>query len=177
MTLIEIMIALAVFGMTIGGLVSSMTLMHKSSISNVTDSVALHAAEGIMEQIRVMPYESRLLVAAQATPGTITLPLNRYVPAQTDGTPAQINPQDIPVNTTTGVDLENVNQATTVNAKYVVTGNVHLPINVRILLRPVNDVNFARGLTVELIYTYRYRSSDTTPVSHTLRTFIPKSVS
>lgn len=176
MTLVEIMIALTLFGISAGGLVSMATMMHKTAISNVADSVALHAAEGIMEQIRIMPYEEVLLKAATAPAGTTELALNRYVPAQANGTPAQIVPQEITVNGAAPVELLNVDLATTVNANYVITSSVRLPVGVRVLLREVKDANFAQGITVELIYSYRYRASDAQPSQHTLRTFIAKSV-
>lgn len=175
MTLVEIMIALLLFGMSVGGLFSMTTMMHRTSVSNVADSVALQAAEGIMEQVRIMPY-ANLQAAAAAAPGTSTLTFNRYVPAQSDGTAARIDPQEIRVNSAAPVLLDNVDLSTAVNANYVITSHVRLPLGVRLLIREIEHGNFARGVAVELVYTYRYRTTDAQESTHTLRTFIARSV-
>lgn len=182
MTLIEVMIALAIFGITAGGIVSASGLAHRTSVENVADSVALHTAESIMEQLRIMPYENTLLPACAST-GALTLPIDRYVPANTLSA-AKIETQNIAVNTTDPVYVEHVTLSATLNANTVQVSTANLPLGVRVLLKEKTE-NGAPGITVELIY-YRYRAlpantsaamKTATPASvHTLRTFIPKSL-
>lgn len=180
MTLMEVMIALAIFGITAGGIVCASGLAHRTSVENIADSVALHTAESIMEQIRIMPYEATLLKSCvNATP----LPIDRYVPANTGGA-AKISTQIIPVNTDDPIYVEHVTLGAALNDKTVQVATANLPMGVRILLRNATN-NGAPGITVELIY-YRYRTLSAktsaalkaaTPVAvRTLRTFIPKSL-
>ena len=58
MTLIEVLVALAMFSIVFGGIFGMARLMYKTSMSNVAEGVALHAAEGILEQMRAMTYDN-----------------------------------------------------------------------------------------------------------------------
>lgn len=180
MTLIEVMIALAIFGIAAGGIVSTSSLAHRTAIENIADSIALHTAESIMEQIRIMPYESTLLPLCGTTG---TLEIDRYVPANI-GSPAKIETQSIQVNRPYPVYLKNVTLSSSINANSVQISSANLPMAVRIIINEATTTN-APGITVELIY-YRYRTisstspmalNATTPIAiHALRTFIPKSL-
>lgn len=190
MTLIEVMIALAIFALAAGGIISASSMAHRTSVDNVANSVALHTAESIMEQIRIMPYEATLLPAFKPPAGVATspLPIDRYLPETAAGTPAELARQPIPVNTATPVCVEHVTLSTTLNHTGVQVAAADLPLGVRILMDETTT-NGATGITVELIYS-RYRAitgattaertaamQTATPVSvHTLRTFIPRAL-
>ncbi len=177
MTLIEVMIALAIFAIAAGGIISASGMAHRTSVSNVADDIALHAAEGIMEQIRIMPCDPTLYALADAVSGSKAseIAIIRYVPAMS-GLGAQAASQSIPANTAGPVPLNNVTLNATLDSKSVQTAAATLPMSVRILIKRATGVT--AGVTVELIY-FRYRSSAdrdnaAEPASvHTLRTFIP----
>ena len=176
MTLVEVMIATAIFGISLASVFGLIRFMYRTAIDNVAEGVALHAAEGIMDQIRVMPYETFLLNAARAQPGTSAVPLLRYRPATASGTIAQLVTQNLSVNGTVFAPLPNVDLSVTLSTSFALTSEVPLDISTRLLIHEYAGADFSHGVTVELIYRYR-SAPDRNYHTRTLRTFIAQSVS
>lgn len=210
-TLVEVMVAAAIFAVGLLGLFGIGRMMHRTSLTSVADGIALHAVEGLMEQLRVQPYEDVLINAARATPGSVSIPVRRYQGANARlGTAGQMVEQLIMVNppasnairTSTYTDgsgkqisytsftkdgfttLEGVNLSTTLNSKFAVVEEQPMKLRVKILMSEVRDVNFATGVTIEVIYEYhgsRPDQPDSTSMlsgmqRRAIRTFIPAKI-
>lgn len=195
-TLAEVMVAVAIFGFALLGVFSIGRLMHRSAMSNVADGIALHAVEGMMEQIRSMPYDAMLSPAAQDGTGTRSVDFIRYQSATTAGVVAGPVNQKIYINTTGSnagayeyTDVNGVKRVTTVNkdgymavdginlstqltSTFVVQNQSPMVFEVRVVMTP-KDANFASGIAVELFYRYKTNPSDDYK-NHVMRTFIPR---
>lgn len=199
LTLVEIMVAAAIFGFAILGVFGMGRLMHRTAVDNVSDGVATQIVEGMMEQLRAQPYQATLLPAAQDQTGATRITFRRYQSATSAGVAGTLTSQDIPINSPPGkattyayTDITGASRTGTVNAagytpldgvnlsvkldgNYAVSSEVPMDLSVRIVMMPVNDANFANGVTVELFYNYRAGPSDPY-TNRVIRTFISKAI-
>lgn len=182
--MIEVMVSAAIFAFALLGLFGMGRMMQRSAVNNVADGVALHAVEGMMEQLRVLPYEAVLLPAAQVPPALPlgqkwVVSLKRYQPPRAGGVAGKQVEQLIPINTT-GADkgittytdkdgekrkctidaegyvmVDDVNMASTLNSTFAVVTQQPMKLKVRILMYEVKDANFATGVTLEILYKYQ----------------------
>lgn len=194
-SLAEVMVAVAIFGFALLGVFSIGQLMHKSAMSNLADGIALHAVEGMMEQIRSMPYDEVLAKGAAKQDGSFAIDFVRYQSASAGTVAGPVN-QKIYVNTSsankgeytyvdingttrsTKVDkdgfiaIDGINISTQLNEKFLVQGQSPMIFEVKMNLA-IKDQNFAAGIAVELFYRFKTNPSDAYN-SHVIRTFIPR---
>ena len=199
LTLVEVMVAAAVFGFAVLGVFGMGRMMHRTAIDNVSDGVATQVVEGIMEQIRAQPYQTTLVPASKDTSGATRITFHRYQSAKSSGAAGTLTSQDIPINSSaanagsysyadinavaktgtidaTGfVTVDGVNLAVKLDNNYAITSDVPMDLAVRIVMTPVNDANFANGVTVELFYRYRAGPTDGY-TNRVIRTFISKAI-
>lgn len=187
MTLVETMVAMAVFSVALLSVFNVGGMMYKASIDNVAAGEALHAAEGIMEQIRAQPYQAVLVPASQSTDGSYQMLVYSYFPA-TSVAAAEWKSIKIPVNAkdhyfVDGVSLGNQGKYTlggplnNIITGYQVTSAVPLDFRVKLNVTKISDGNLARGVTVELFYKFSDRPIGAGPYhDRVLRTFIPEQI-
>lgn len=193
-TLVEVMVAVALFAFGLLGVFSIGQLMHRSSMSNLADGIALHAVEGMMEQIRAMPYDNVLAKAAtdpknnpldfirykSATNTEAAGPVSQKIYANTTAADAgkttftDSNKKDWPitVNADGFMVVEGINLSTQLNDKFIVQGQSPMIFEVRVVLTP-KDKDFAAGIAVEMFYRFKTNPGGDYK-THVVRTFIPR---
>lgn len=203
LTLVESMMAFSVFGLTAGGVVSMATNLHAGAQGNAADATALHAMESVMEQLRVMPYDSVLKVAAES-PASRTLYLSQLVPGASlreSRTPVKVT---VPVNRGDYVPYKYApNSASSARNPFLAdadaaNGGVDLSMASAVQLgvetdRALNVISVARlGLETDLSLTkiendsgargvavtlrYRYLRDGKEQAERVLKTFVPQGV-
>ena len=169
MTLAEVMVAAAIFGLGLLGVFDMTRLIYRTSIDNVSDGIALQAAESLMEQVWSMPYGTVISPGGQA-PTNLTF--TRYQPPQSNGTPASQVQQTIPVNDNLYHVIDGITLATELDSDLRIKRDVPLDFQVKLTLSP-NSENFANGTTVEIFYKYRLGQVEGYS-ERVLRAFIPR---
>ena len=182
MTLVEILIAATMFAIVSWSLFATARLMYKTAMSNLADGVALHAAEGALEQIRVLPYDSSTIgspglkqLAASTSGSPVGISLNYFSTPNATSSVPQLLTQSIASNAATYATFSGA----AISGSYS-NGKIQqtpLDLQVRILVNErATDVNFGAGITVEVYYRYRVYKKDAY-VTRVLRTFVARGVS
>lgn len=190
MSLIEVMVAVGMVGVAFGSIFGMARLMYRTAVANVSDGVALHSAEGILEQMRVLPYDNPASIAGSFDPSVglkqlcrssgavYNVPVSYFsYPDSTNFYKPALEYQYFASNASGYVPIKGVS----INGDYdSATGKskqIPLDIQVRVLVNErTTDGNFGAGVMIELYYRYRTVNSADYTV-RVLRTFVARGVS